>query len=74
VLFGFLLATELLDLEELEPAFVAEEICAELDHLTVDQVVRWDIPCDQLHISRLQVSYHLQVYIDALRELMKVQL
>jgi len=54
VLLLLLLFTKLSNLEHLKPALVAKDFCTELDHLTVDRVVRWDV-CNKPCVTRLKV-------------------
>lgn len=56
----------------MEPALVAEDHCAELNHLTVKCVVRWDIS-DQLGIPWLDIRNHQEMHVDSLLKLGQVE-
>ena len=58
VLLVLLLPAKLAQLEHLQPALVAKDVGAELDHLTVDCIVRWDVS-DQSSVAWLDVCDHL---------------
>ena len=62
VLLVVLLLAELLQLEHLQPAFVAKECSAELDHLRIDVVV-WRDVSNKLAVARLDIGDHLQVQL-----------
>lgn len=57
MLLVFLLLAQLAQLEHLEPALIAEHFCAELDHLTVNGVVGWNV-IDQARVLRLNIRNH----------------
>ena len=70
MLLLILLFAQLLQLEHLQPTLVAEECCAELDHLRIYSVVGWDL-CDKPTVARLNEGYHLQVNVNALLNLLE---
>jgi len=68
VLLGLLLLAELSQLEDLQPALVAKDLGAELNHLTIDHVVGRDI-LDKLFVKWLDIRNHQHIGIDLLPDL-----
>ena len=62
MLFLFLLFAKNTQLEELEPAFVAECLSAELDHFRIYRVVEGDIH-SELGIPLFKKGKSLQVFV-----------
>ena len=72
ILLIVLLFSEHLYLEQLQPTLVSKDIRTELDHFAVDVIVGWNIG-DQALIFRFNVSDHLQVKVNLIFQLIKVQ-
>ena len=72
MLLVVLLLAQLLQLEHLQPALVAEEGGAELDHLSIDVVV-WRDVSNELAVARLDIGDHLQVQLYTLLNLFERQ-
>ena len=72
MLLTVLLFTQLAKLEDLEPALVAEDLCAELDHLGVTCVVGWDVP-HELQVPWLDIGDHLHVDFDLIGQLFVIK-
>ena len=74
MLLSFLLPAQLLDGEQLKPTLVAEHFGAKLDHLTVYQVVWWDVSHDELQVPRLHKGDHLEMDFDSFLQLLQREL
>lgn len=72
VLLVLLLSAEYPQLEELQPAFVAKHLGAELNHFTVHQVVRRDVS-NELGVPWLYVSDHQKVQVNSVLRLTQSQ-
>lgn len=62
--------TQLSNLEHLQPALIAKVDSAELNHLSVELVVGWDVSNQHL-VAWLNIRDHKQVHIDTILKLLQ---